>query len=823
MSEDRPPLNPTLYGGPAIELTDEMSQSFMDYAMSVIVSRALPDVRDGLKPVQRRIIFSMSQANLVPNGRHRKCATVVGDVMARFHPHGDQAIYDALVRLGQDFSLAHPLVDPQGNFGSIEDPPAQMRYTECRLSQIALSMLEGIDEDTVDFEENYDGEHREPLVLPSRFPNLLVNGAQGIAVGMATNIPPHNLGEVIDACIHLLDYPDSPASDLLQYVKGPDFPSGGEIISDGAVPQALLTGRGSVKMRAVAEPREIRPGRTAIVVTELPYQVSQDRVLEKIADLVNQKEIRTIADLRNESSSRVGTRLLIELKKGAVPEVVMNQLYKRTQLQTNFGVNVVALVDGVPRTLGIAEALGHYLDQQMEVVERRTRFRLDKALARAHILEGLCIAVDNITEVIELIRSSANTPQARARLIERFDLSQIQANAILDMPLRRLTTLESEKLVSELAELRETIADLEDILASPSRRRAIIRTDLRAIKERFAIPRRSRLIADLGELSIEDLIADEELIVTVSRSGYVKSVKAGAYRTQGRGGRGVKAAKLNEGDVISHLVHTTAHAYLLFFTNRGVVHRLRAHEIPRQSRTGKGKLAHAVLPMEPQERIQAIIDTRDYETVKYLVTVTRRGMVKKTELKAYDSSYRTLRAINLASGDELVAVRPTNGHNDLLLFTERGKGLRFSEGDIRPTGRATRGVIGMRLTEDDRVVGACSDMEGDEVLLVTSKGFAKRTKMRLFLPKEGEGEPRNRGGKGMIAIRVSKPKGVLVGARAVGPETEVMLISAQGIAIRTVVSSVSRQGRYATGVKVMQVGEDETLSAFEIVPADNGD
>ena len=822
MSERQPPLNPTLYGGPAIELTDEMSQSFMEYAMSVIVSRALPDVRDGLKPVQRRIIYSMSQANLVPTGRHRKCATVVGDVMARFHPHGDQAIYDALVRLGQDFSLGHPLVDPQGNFGSIEDPPAQMRYTECRLSPIALSMLEGIDEDTVDFAENYDGEHREPVVLPSRFPNLLVNGSQGIAVGMATNIPPHNLGEVIDACIYLLDHPDCPGSDLLKYIKGPDFPSGGEIVSNSAVAQALLTGRGSIKVRAVAEPREIRRGRTAIVVTELPYQVSQDRVLEKIADLVNQKEIRTIADLRNESSSRVGTRLVIELKKNAVPEVVLNQLYKRTQLESSFGVNMVALVDGVPRTLGVAEALGHYLDQQMEVVERRTRFRLDKALARAHVLEGLCIAVDNITEVIETIRASANTPEARARLMERFDLSQIQANAILEMPLRRLTALESEKLVAELADLRVTIADLESILASPARRRTIIRRDLRAIRKKFAAPRRSRLVPDMGEMSIEDLIADEELIVTVSRSGYVKSVKAAAYRTQGRGGRGVKAAKLAGDDVISHLVHTTAHAYLLFFTNKGVVHRLRAHELPRQSRTGKGVLAHAVLPIEPEERIEAIIDTRDYETVKYLVMVTRKGKVKKTEFKAYDSLYKKLRAINLGDGDELVAVRSTNGRNDLLLFTAQGKGLRFHEGDIRPMGRIAQGVIGMRLTGNDRVVGACSDMEGDEVLLVTSKGFAKRTKMKLFLPQTDEGKPRSRGGQGVIAIRLAKARGELVGARAVSPETEVMLISTRGIAIRTAVSSVSVQGRYATGVKVMQVGKDDTLSAFEIVPADNG-
>ena len=581
--------------------------------------------------------------------------------------------------------------------------------------------------------------------------------------------------------------------------------------------QALLTGRGSIKVRAVAEPKEIRRGRTAIVVTELPYQVSQDRVLEKIADLVNQKEIRTIADLRNESSSRVGTRLVIELKKNAVPDVVLNQLYKRTQLENTFGVNMVALVDGIPRTLGIAEVLGHYLDHQMEVVERRTRFRLDKARARAHVLEGLCIAVDNISEVIDTIRSSADTPQARARLMERFELSQIQANAVLEMPLRRLTALESDKLAAELAELRVTIADLEAILASPARRRSIIRDDLAAIRKKFAVPRRSRLIPDMGEMSIEDLIADEELIVTVSRSGYVKSVKAAAYRTQGRGGRGVKAAKLAGDDVISHLVHTTAHAYLLFFTNRGVVHRLRAHEIPRQSRIGKGIMAHAVLPMEPQERIQAIIDTRDYETVRYLVMATRKGMVKKTALKAYESRQKTLKAINLSDGDELVAVRPTNGNNDLLLFTEQGQGVRFHEGDIRSSGRATQGVKGIRLEGGDQVVGACSDMEGTEVLLVTSKGFAKRTRMKLFRLQK-----RSPRAKGVIAIKNAKPRGVLIGARAVSPETEVMLISAGGIAIRTAVSSVSVQGRYATGVKVMQVGEDETLSAFEIVPADNG-
>src|SRR5690606_17423214 len=544
---------------PAPEIVEEMEQSFIDYAMSVIVSRALPDVRDGLKPVQRRIIYSMYENNIGPTTAHRKCSKVVGDVMGNYHPHGDQAIYDALVRMGQDFSMRHLLIDPQGNFGTPDDPPGAPRYTECRLTPLAMQLLEGIREDTVDFEDNYSGEMQQPTVLPARFPNLLVNGSQGIAVGMATSIPPHNLGEVIDACLHVLDHPDATADDLLQFIQGPDFPTGGFLVGKGPINEALRTGRGSVKLRAVCDVQEIRKGRTAIVVTELPYQVSIERIVTKIKELVDSKRMAGIAEVRNESSDRVGTRLVIELKQNAVPQVVLNQLYKMTPLQDSFGYNMVALVDGVPRTLNIAEILGYYLDHQMEVIERRTRHRLDEAQKRAHILEGLIIAVDNIDEVIRIIRGSADTAEARASLIERFELSEIQANAILDMPLRRLTALEVDKLRTELEELHGVIAELEAILADPQRRREIIRDEMSEIRRQFEEPRRSVIVPDEGEMSPEDLIADDELIVTVSQTGYVKSVPASTYRTQGRGGRGIRAADLADDDAISHLVHTTAH------------------------------------------------------------------------------------------------------------------------------------------------------------------------------------------------------------------------------------------------------------------------
>ena len=793
-----------------VEITAEMEASFIDYAMSVIVSRALPDVRDGLKPVQRRIIYSMFENNINPGSAHRKSSKVVGDVMGNYHPHGDTAIYDALVRMGQDFSMRHLLIDPQGNFGTVDDPPGAARYTECRLSKLSTHLLDGINENTVDFSDNYSGELQEPTVLPARYPNLLVNGSQGIAVGMATNIPPHNLREVIDAALHTIDNPDAPSEELLQFVKGPDFPTGGFLVGTTGIREALSTGRGSVKIRAVCDVQEVRKGRTAVIVTELPYQVSIERIVAKIKDLVDAKKMAGIAEVRNESSDRVGIRLVIELKRDAVPQVVLNQLYKNTPLQTSFGYNVVALVDGVPRTLGLSKLIGYYLDHQMEVIERRTQFRLDQAQARAHILEGLIIAVDNIDQIIKLIRGSADTVEARANLMSNFDLSEIQTNAILDMPLRRLTALEVDKLRSELAELHGVIAELVGILADPQKRWTIIREELIGIKEKYGEDRRSRLIPDEGDLSLEDLIADDELIITVSQTGYVKSVPASTYRTQSRGGRGVKAAEVSDDDVIRQLVHTTAHAYLLFFTNKGLVHRIKAHAIPRQSRTAKGVMAQSVLPLGPEETVQAIIDTRDYETGRFLVMVTQKGQAKKTEFKEYESRNQTLVAINLSDDDELVSVRPTNGENDILIFSRNGMGIRFAEKDLRSMGRGTQGVRGIRLRDSDRVVAAVSNADGDEVLLLTAGGYGKRTAMEEF-------RRQTRGGIGVKAFKITRVRGNLVAALAVRKADEVFLISSAGVGIRTPVAKISRQKRDTTGVKVSDVGDGNKLSAAAIV------
>ena len=796
-----------------VDINEEMAKSFVEYAMSVIVSRALPDVRDGLKPVQRRIIYAMDDMGVGPRASHRKSATVVGEVIGKYHPHSNDSIYDAMVRMGQSFSLRYPLVHPQGNFGTTDDPPAAMRYTEGRLAELAAVLLDGIDEDTVDFADNFDGSESEPVVLPARFPNLLVNGCQGIAVGMATNIPPYNLNEIVEACLFGLDNPDAGPEEYLSIVKGPDFPTGGYVIGTKEIKQALVSGRGSIKMRAVTDIEQTRKKRTAIVVTELPYQVSQDRVMERIAMLVQRKALTGIADLRNESSSRVGVRLVIELKKDAYPRVVLNQLFKHTKLQESFGVNAVALVDGVPRTLSVAEMVQYFLDHQMEVVERRTRFRLERALARAHILEGLIVAVDNIDEVIAIIRRSADTNSARAALMDRFLLSQIQARAILDMPLRRLTSLETAKLREEHAALQRVIGELRGILADPTRRREIISEELVAVQDAHGDPRRTRILPAEGELSLEDLIADDELIVTVSKKGYVKSVKAGTYRSQGRGGRGVKAAALRGDDYLTHVIHTTALAYLLFFTNRGRVCRIRAHEIPRKARTAKGVIAQAVLPLEPDERIEALVDTRDYESFKYMVMITRKGQVKRTAFREYDSRNTRLVAISLVGDDEVVAVRSTDGNSDILLFTRKGLGIRFSENDIRPMGRSTRGVRGIKLDEEDEVVGGTVTLDGDEVLLLTSSGLGKRTRVALFRPQK-------RGGRGLKAINLNRVPGELVGARVVTEGSEAFVVSSEGIAIRMKTDDISRQGRYGSGVKVMDLPEGARVSSFAPVPKD---
>ena len=797
-----------------IDIEQEMQDSFLEYAMSVIVSRALPDVRDGLKPVHRRVLYSMWDSGIRPGTPYRKASRVVGDVVGWFHPHAPEAVYDSMVRLGQDFALRYPLVDPQGNFGTVDDPPAAMRYVEARLAKLSSHLLDGIDEDTVDFKDNYSGEREEPEVLPSRFPNLLVNGSTGIAVGMATNMAPHNLGEACAAVLYALDHPDATVEDLMEFVKGPDFPTGAYIVGNKGVADALASGKGSIRMRSVTDIVEIRKKRMAIIVSEIPYQVSRDRIMEKIADLVRAKTIVGIADLRDESD-RNGTRLVIELKRDANPQVILNQLFKLTQLEDNFSVNNVALVDGVPRTLNLAQLVHHYIDHQLEVIERRSRFRLEKAEARAHIVRGLLIALDNIDRVVQIIRSSETVDDARTALMAEFDLSEIQANHILDMPLRRLTALETNKLREELEELEETIAYLQDLLGDEAKRRTLIGDELTEIRDKFADDRRSQIIPDAGDMSLEDLIADEELVVSVSAAGYVKSVLAKAYRTQGRGGRGVKGTGLRDDDVVTHLLHTSAHAYLLFFTNRGKVYRIRAHEIPRKDRTAKGVMIQSVMPLEADEFVQAVIDTRDYETNRFLVMFTKSGQVKKSKFSDYDSRNQVLVAIKLVDDDEVVAVRQTNGDSDLMMFTRNGQGIRFDENDVRPMGRASQGVRGIKLREGDEVVAAAVADEAEEVLLLTTGGYGKRTLMEHF-------RQQGRGGFGVKAMKLTRVRGSIAAARAVSPDDQVVITSSDGIVIRQDAKSISRQKRESTGVKVMNLADDAVLSALAIAQT-NGD
>lgn len=791
-----------------IDIKTEMEVSFLEYAMSVIVSRALPDVRDGLKPVHRRILYSMWDSGIRPGTPFRKASRVVGDVVGWFHPHAPEAVYDSMVRLGQDFSLRYPLIDPQGNFGTVDDPPAAMRYVEARLAKLSAHMLDGIDEDTVDFKDNYSGERSEPTVLPSRFPNLLVNGSTGIAVGMATNMAPHNLGEVVDAVMYALEHSDATAEDLMEFVKGPDFPTGAFVLGNEGIRSALLTGRGSIKMRAVTEVVEIRKGRTAIIVTEIPYQVSRDRITAKIAEIVNNKKVTGISDVRDETD-RLGTRIVIELKRDGNPQVVLNQLFKHTRLEDSFAVNNVALVDGVPRTLNLAQLVHHYIDHQLEVIERRSQFRLAKAEGRAHIVKGLLTALDNIDEVVRIIRSSENVDAARTGLMEAFDFSEIQANHILDMPLRRLTALETNKLRDELEDLKETIEYLTGLLADESARRALVGTELTEVRDKFADRRRSRIIPDSGEMSLEDLIPDEDIVISISASGYIKSVLSSAYRTQARGGRGIKGAGLRDNDVVVHLIHTTAHAYLLFFTNTGKVYRVRAHEIPRKDRTAKGQLIQSVLPLEPDEAVEAVIDMRDFETSKFLVMFTKNGLVKKSRFADYDSRNQVLVAINLLDGDELVAVRQTDGEADLMMLTRLGMGIRFRESDVRPTGRASQGVRGIRLRDGDVVVSAAVADEAEEVLLLTSGGYGKRVKMSEFRVQK-------RGGFGVISMKLTKVRGVIAAARAVSATDEIVMTSSDGIVMRAQAKSISRQKRPSTGVKVMNLSPDADLSALAV-------
>ena len=789
-----------------IELQEEMERSFLDYAMSVIVQRALPDVRDGLKPVHRRILYSMFEQGVRPDRPYVKCARVTGDVMGKYHPHGDSAIYDALARMAQPFSLRHPLVDFHGNYGSPDFPPAAARYTECRLDALAMQLLAGLDENTVDFDDNYSGEFSEPTVLPARFPNLLVNGSQGIAVGMATNIPPHNLAEVIDATVHLIEHPEATADELMGFVKGPDFPTGAYILGRAGIMDAYRTGRGSIRMRARAEVVE---GRTSdeIVITELPYQVSVSTVASKIEELVNSRQLEGIRDVRNLSAGD-DTKLVVYLKRDASANVVLNNLYKHTPMQTAFGVNMVALDDGVPRTLTLVQALKAYIDHQVIVITRRSEHRLKKARDRAHIVEGLLKAIDKIDKIIALIRGSADRDAARQGLMARpYQFSEIQANHILDMPLGRLTRLGRTELKDELAKLRETIAELEAILKSPAKLRKVIKDELGEIRERFGEPRRAEITFDVGDIDIEDLIEDEDLVVVMTQAGYVKTVVADAFRTQGRGGRGVAGAKLRDQDYVSRIIMTTAHAYLLFFSNRGKVYRLKAHEIPMKERTARGTAIVNLLPLVPGERIQAIIDTRDYETSRFLFFATKRGQVKKTRFNEYDKSRREgFIAINLKDGDELVRVIQTGGSDDIFMVSRNGQTIRFSEDSVRPTGRAAQGVIGMRLRAGDEVVSCDVARDDVAILIVTDAGYGKRTQLDRF-PRKG------RGTMGVKGIKLTAKRGYVVSAFMVALDAEIFLFSSGGTTIRTAVREISSQGRDATGVKVMNLDPGQTVAA----------
>ena len=804
VSDQTPPLD--FEDSERIELPTEMEQSYLIYALSTITARALPDVRDGLKPVHRRILYDMYDQGFRPDRTMVKCARITGHVMGQYHPHGNQAIYDALVRMAQPFSLRHPLIDFHGNYGSPEFEAAAERYTESRLSQLAMHMLAGIDEDTVDFVDNYSGDFLEPSVLPSRFPNLLVNGSQGIAVAMATNIPPHNLAEIIDATLHLIDNPESTPDELMQFVKGPDFPTGAYILGRAGIMDAYRTGRGSIKMRAKAE---IVEGATTseILVTQLPYQVSVSSVAAKVAELVDSRQIEGIRDIKNLSSGE-DTKLVIYLKRDANASVVLNNLFKHTPLQTNFPVNMVALCDGIPRTLNLAQALSYYIAHQVEVITRRSQHRLRKAQDRAHIVEGLIKALDMIDAIIALIRASDDKPSARDGLMAApFEFSEIQAEHILDMTLSRLTRLGRSQLEEELAKLLETIAELQAILGDEGRLRQVIKDEMGEIRTKHAQPRRAEITYDPGDIDILDLIDDEELVVTMTRAGYIKTVAADAFRTQGRGGRGVAGAKLKDQDYVERIVHTTAHAFLLFFSNRGRVYRLKAHEIPMKDRTARGTAMPNLLSLAPGERIQAIIDTRDYETSRFLFFATKKGMVKKTRFTEYDSSRRDgLIAINLRDDDELVRVIQTSGGDDIFMVSSAGTTIRFYEDEVRATGRSAIGVIGMRLRPNDEVVSCDVTREGADLLVVTDTGHGKRTKLDKF-PRKG------RGTMGVIGIRLARGRGKVVAALMVGIDDELLLISSAGVTIRTAVRDISAQGRDATGVRIMNLDDGQTVAA----------
>jgi len=797
------------------ELSKEMRTSFLEYSMSVIVSRALPDVRDGLKPVHRRILYAMNESGITPKRPHAKSARTVGDVIGKYHPHGDIAVYDTMVRLAQPFSMRVTLVDGHGNFGSIDgDSAAAMRYTEARLDKPAMELLRDLDKETVDFQPNYDESLQEPVVLPARFPNLLVNGSSGIAVGMATNIPPHNLGEAIDATCLMLDNPDCTVDDLLKVMPGPDFPTGGIIMGRKGIREAYETGRGSLTIRSTCRIEEGKNGKKSIVVSEIPYQVNRTKLLEKIADLIRDKKLPEISNV-HDGADRHGIDIIIDLKQNAIPQVVLNKLYKHTQLQVGFGCNMVALVNGVPRTLSLKEMLHYYILHQEEVVERRTRYDLAKAEARAHILEGFVIALDNIDEVIRIIRASKTDAEAKASLMESFSLSEKQSEAILEMKLRRLTGLEREKIEQELAELREKIEYFKRVLSDKELLKQIIKDELLEIKEKYNSKRLTKITDEVKELDVEDLIAEEEVAVTVTKAGYVKRLPVATYRQQKRGGKGMQGVNLKESDFVEHLFISSTHAYMLFFSSFGKVYRLKAYEIPEASRHARGTAIVNLLPLEKGETIAAVIATKDFPEDEYLMFATASGMVKKTSMKLYDRTRRDgLIAINLKENDKLISVKRVAEGEKVVMVSSAGKAIMWDESEVRAMGRDTMGVRGMTVNADARVLGMEIAHEGSDLFVITELGYGKRTPISEY-PEH------HRGGQGVYTITMTPKKGLLAAMKIVDPEDEIMIITEEGVVVRTAVSGVSELGRSTQGVHVMNVADKDKVTAVAIATSND--
>jgi len=791
-----------------IDIEDELRRSFLEYSMSVIVARALPDVRDGLKPVHRRILYAMHESGLTPSRAFKKSAWTVGEVIGKYHPHGDSAVYDTMVRMAQDFAMRAPLVDGHGNFGSVDgDSAAAMRYTESRLARPAMELLRDLEKETVDFGPNYDESLQEPRVLPARFPHLLVNGSAGIAVGMATNILPHNLGEVINATIALIDNPEITTAELMEHLPGPDFPTGGAIMGREGIVSAYETGRGSIKVRGKAHVEQTSTGRMRIIITEIPYALNKSKLVTKIAELVREKKLPEISDLRDESDRR-GMRVVIELKTTAIPQVVLNKLYKHTQLETGMGIIQLALVDGVPRELSLKQILFHYIEHQKDVIVRRTRYDLRKAEERAHILDGYIIALDNIDEVIRIIRGSADDVEAKAKLVERFGFSEAQTDAILEMRLRRLTGLERSKIEEELAELREKIAWYKKILGDMSLVLQIIKDEMSEIREKYGNPRRTEIMGVSRDLDVEDLIAEEDMVVTITKAGYVKRLPVATYRQQKRGGKGISGVNLKDSDFVEHLFISSTHDYVLFFSSKGKVYRLKVHELPVGSRHARGTAVVNLLPFAQDERIAAVITTRDFTPDEYLLFATSHGMVKKTAIQAYDRSRRDgIIAINLRDDDELIAVRRVRNGELVMMVSAEGKAIKWDEADARPMGRDTTGVRGMNVKGDDRVLGMEIAASGSELFVVTERGYGKRTPVDQY-------PTQNRGGMGVKTIQVTPKKGRLAGMKIVMPGHELMLISDEGVVIRVKAEDISQLGRSTQGVKVMNVHENDRVSAI---------